>query len=237
MGERPRTWRKRSSSRERDTAAPAARSATVQRRSGSPCRSDKRGRQHRVAQGGDPAVVGRRRRRQVEPQHLDQHQLGQAGGDRVRAQVGRRRLLERVRDAGLHPAGGGPVGQGHDERRRQRPQRRVEQRILRVQVAADQVDPGAAPAVADRRQVIPRERIEQRVDRHRFGRGVAADRVPVAVGQHDHVALVGPVAHPVVGRHPARAAGDDVEQDDPLRAGVQRIGQRRPASIRRRSPR
>ena len=96
----------------------------------------------RVAQRGDPPVVGGGRGGEVQAEDLDQHQLGQPGGDRVRAGVGRRGLLERVVDAGLHPTGGGPLRRAHDERRRQGPEGRVEQRVVGVEEPADEVDAG-----------------------------------------------------------------------------------------------
>ena len=101
------------------------------------------------------------------------------------------------------------------------------------EVAAHQIDRVAAAAVAEQRDVVPGQRVEQsRIGTRLSGRG-AADRVAVAVGQHDHVACVGPVALAVVARDPARAAGDDVEQDQPLGARVQRIGQRQRRRLER----
>ena len=70
------------------------------------------------------------------------------------------------------------------------------------------------------------ERIEQRDDRHGLCGAVAADGVPVAVGQDDHVAFAGPVALAVGDGDPARSAGDDVEEDEALGPRVQRVGER-----------
>ena len=203
-----------------------ASSATVHRRAGLLVQQRERRREDRVAQGGDPAVVDRRRSREVDAQHLDQHQLGQAGRDQARRQVGRGHGVgERVVDAGLDPAGRGTARQADHEHRRQRPHRRVEQRVVGVQVAADEVGTPPATAVAEHRHLLPRQRVEQREDRHALGGRLAAHRVVVAVGQHDHVARVGPVAHTVVDGDPARPRGDDVEQRQPIGAGVERVGQ------------
>ena len=62
-----------------------------------------------------------------------------------------------------------------------------------------------------------------RIDTHSAG-VASADGVVVAVRQDDHVAFVGPVAIAVGARDPARAAGDDVEQDEALRARVEHAG-------------
>ena len=61
---------------------------------------------------------------------------------------------------------------------------------------------------------------------HAFGGRLPTEGVPVAVRQHDHVALAGPVSLPVCNRHPAGTASDDVEQDQSFGARVQRVGQR-----------
>ena len=52
-----------------------------------------------------------------------------------------------VGDAGVHPRCSGTARWADDEDRRERPQRRVEQRIFRVEVAAHEVDPLAAAAM------------------------------------------------------------------------------------------
>ena len=220
MGDRPSAWRKRSSSRERDTAAPAARSATVQRALWFVVEQRERRGQHRIVEGRQPSLVGRRGVGQVGADHLDEHQLGQARGQRVGAGVGGPALVDGVGDARLHPADGRSVGQPHDEHRREGAQRGIEERVGRVEVAAHEIGRGplrrrgarrAARARAGGRATIPIG--------HALGRLAAADQVAVAVRDDDHIALGGPVAGAVVGPgDPARAPGDDVEQDDPDRA-------------------
>ena len=171
-------------------------------------------------------MVGGGGRRQVHPEHLDQHQLGQPGRQGVGAHAGRCRFLEGQGDAGLHPAGGRPRREPDDEGEGEDPHGRVEQRVLGVEVPADEVGAGPSSAVVDRRQDVPRRRgVEQREDRHALGRCLAPDGVPVAVGQHDHVSLGGPMALAVGGRHPARPLGEDVEEDQAVGAGVERVGQ------------
>ena len=54
------------------------------------------------------------------------------------------------------------------------------------------------------------------IDRHAHGVGDAAHAVLVPVGQHDHVTPLGPVRLAALDRHPALAAGDDVEEQQPL---------------------
>ena len=138
-------------------------------------------------------------------------------------------MLERVGDARSHPTRRRAIGQTDDERGWQRAHRRVEQRILGVQVATDEFSAGPASTVVEQRQVGPWQRVEEGQDGHALGRGLAADDVPVAVGQDDHVAFGCPMTFIVLGCHPARASGDDVEEDESLRAGVERVreGERR----------
>ena len=124
--------------------------------------------------------------------------------------------VQRVLRCWPAPSPAAPGGQPDHERRREHPHRRVEQRVLGVEVAAHEVGAVAAAAVAEVRHGLPRRGVEQGHDRHHVGRRLTADGVLVAVGQHDHVALGGPVALAVGGRDPARAPGDDVEQDQPL---------------------
>lgn len=63
------------------------------------------------------------------------------------------------------------------------------------------------------------------IDTHSADASPAHD-VSVAVGQHDHVAVALPVALAVLDGDPARASGHDVEQDQPLGSGVERVGKR-----------
>ena len=188
MGDRPRTSRNRASSRERDTATSDASSATVHRRPGALCIDASAG-EHGVTEGGDPAVVDGRRRGQMDAQHLHQDELGEAGGDRVPARFGPARLGQGVLDAGSHPAAR-LVRRGPDhEDRRERPHPRVEQRVLGEEVAAHQVGRRPATAVAQAGHHGPGRGVDEGGDRHGFDRIVPRDRVPVAVGQDDHVAL------------------------------------------------
>jgi hypothetical protein len=55
----------------------------------------------------------------------------------------------------------------------------------------------------------------------------------VAVGHHDDVAFVGPVAHRVVDRHPARPGGHDVEERQPVGSGHERIRQHQRCRLER----
>jgi hypothetical protein len=57
--------------------------------------------------------------------------------------------------------------------------------------------------------------------------------VVIAIGQHDHVTLVRPVALPLVDGDPARPTGDDVEQDQPVSPGDTCIGQRERPGLER----
>jgi len=93
----------------------------------------------------------------------------------------------------------------------------VEERVLRMQIAADNVGAVAAAAVAQNGQHLPRRRREQGDDRHTLSRLEPADVVLVTVRQHDHVAGARPMSFAVcVERDPQRALGDDVEEDQPL---------------------
>ena len=135
-------------------------------------------------------------------------------------------FLERIGDARLDPSRRGTVRRTHDERRRQRPQHRIEQRVLGMEVAADDVGLRAAAAVADQRQVVPGRRIEEGADRNPFGRRFATDRVTVPVGEHDDVTLARPVPVTLVQGDPARTVRHDVEEDQSLGAGVKHVGDR-----------
>lgn len=95
-----------------------------------------------------------------------------------------------------------------------------------MQVATDEVDARTAPAVANHRQDFPRRQVEKREDRHALGRAFTTDGVFVAVGQHEHIPLAGPMADPILGRDPTRALGDDVEQDQSLRSRMEYAGHR-----------
>jgi hypothetical protein len=79
--------------------------------------------------------------------------------------------------------------------------------------------------MAKHRYHLPRQWVQQRENRDRHGGPLAAHHVVVAVRHDDHVACLGPVAHPVVDSDPARTGGDDVEQGQPIGTRDQRVGE------------
>ena len=133
---------------------------------------------------------------------------------------------ERVGDARLDPTRCRAGWHAHDERGGEDPHRRIEERVGRVQVTADDVGAFTAAAVPDDRKHAPRWGVHQVEHRHAIcGRGTA-DVVPVPVGDDDDIAGTGPVAFAVVARDPARPARDDVEDDQALGAGMEHAGDR-----------
>src|SRR6266496_772214 len=70
---------------------------------------------------------------------------------------------------------------------------------------------------------------EDRRDRHRCRRRDPAHRVLVAVREHDDVVAACPVPFSIGERQPAAAAGDGVEEDDPLSPRMEHPGERRAA--------
>jgi len=123
-------------------------------------------------------------------------------------------VLERIGDVGAHPVGGGSVGRAHHEHRREHPKAGIEQRVPRVQVAADHIGQVAARPVADHRHLPPGRHLQEGGYRDEAGVLYAAHAVLVAVRKHDDVATPRPVLVTVINGNPAGAAGDDVEQDD-----------------------
>src|SRR4051812_13959605 len=100
----------------------------------------------------------------------------------------------------------------------------MEERGVRVQVPAHDVGARAAPSVSEQRHHFPREWIEKSEYRHRFSIRLAAHRVVIAIGQHDHVSAVSPMTLTIVDGYPARAVGHDVEQDEALRPRMKSVG-------------
>ena len=127
--------------------------------------------------------------------------------------------------AWTHPAAA--RGQAHHEHGRQRPHRRVEQRIVGVQVAADEVGPCAATAVTEHRHHLPRQRVEQREDRHALG---AAPRRPSCSGRR----------RAARSRRPRRPSGAHRRRPRPSTTRGRRCGTgstaRRPGAARRPGP-
>ena len=104
-------------------------------------------------------------------------------------------LLQRELDVGAHPvrrpapSGGRTTNTGGKH-----PQVRVEQRVLALQVAADDVGQAAVGTVAQHRHAAVHGGWSRNVgDRHRLGLADPAHPVLVAVRQHDHVAGARPV--------------------------------------------
>ena len=113
-----------------------------------------------------------------------------------------------------------------------RPQRGSNSGSLGVEVAAHEVGPGAATAVPEGGDLAHGSGSSS-AGSARDSAGACRRSCVVAVGQHDHVTLLGPVPLAVLAGHPARPAGDDVEEDHALRAGVQRVGQRQRGGLER----
>ncbi len=67
-------------------------------------------------------------------------------------------MLERIH------AAAGPLGRTHDKDPWERAEPRLEQRMVTVQVAADDVGAGSPGAVTHDRQLCPRRRVEQAHD-------------------------------------------------------------------------
>ena len=180
-------------------------------------------------------MIGGRGGGEVQPEHLDEHQLRQPGRDDARARVRRRTIFERVVDARLDPSRRRARRHAHDERGREDAHCRIEQRVGRVEVAADDVGAFAAAAVTDDRKHAPRRCVHQLQHRDAIRRRRTADVVSVSVGDHDDITGAGPVPFAVVARDPTRPARDDVEDDQPFGTRMERAGGRRSARIRRRT--
>jgi hypothetical protein len=150
----------------------------------------------------------------MEAKDLDEQQLRQARHHDARTRWCRLGVLQRIGDVGAHPVGGGSVRRAHHEHRREDPKAGVEQRVPRVQVAADHIGQLAVRSVADHRHLPPGWHLQERGYRDEAGVPYAAHAVLVAVRKHDDVATPRPVLVTVVNSDPAGAAGDDVEQDD-----------------------
>jgi len=113
--------------------------------------------------------------------------------------------------------GGGTVRRAHHEYRREYAKAGVEQRILRVQVAADDIGQIAVSSVADHRHLPPGWHLQDAGHRDKIGIAHAAHAVLVAVRKHDDVAAARPMLITGVNGDPARAACNDVKQDDAVR--------------------
>ena len=150
MGERPSTWRNRSSSNDRDTFEEAASSATVHLRSGSRCRCDSAGARTGSRKAESHPRSGGGRGGDVQSKHLGQHDRRQRRQHlRVGAPFGG---LEHVPQTRLHP-GSRRAGRPDHEDRRQRGECRIEQRIVDVEIPADHIGPRATGAMSDDREL------------------------------------------------------------------------------------
>jgi hypothetical protein len=158
----------------------------------------------------------------VDAEHLGQHDRGEPRED-LGVAVAAFGGLQHVAEAGLHPRLG-RTGRAHDEDRREGGQGRVEERILDVEVAADDIRSLTSGAVSHDRQLRPWRRRHEVEHRDTPGMSAAAHLVLVPVRQHDHVALIGPVPLAVVDRHPATARRDDVKEQQALPPGPEQAG-------------
>ena len=226
MGDWPRICRNRSSSDEREAPTWPASVPTVQRRAGSLWIAARAGarmgsRRAAIQPWSIPGAVAR-----WGAQHLGQHELGKTSGERVGREVRqRRRVRQRIVDAGLDPPRRRTAQQSHDEDRGQRPEGGVEEGIGGVQEAAHHLGTPPAAAVAEKWHLGPWQRVDQGQDRDALRRALATHDVVVRIGQHDDVARVGPVANAVVDRDPARSRGHDVEQRQAVRSRHDRVGE------------
>ena len=143
-------------------------------------------------------MVGRRRGREVQPQHLDQHELGQPRRDqRSGSRFDGDTLLQRVVDARLHPAAaadrraGAPRTPGGNAR-----SAGSNSGSSRVEVAAHEVGPRGHRRRGAARHHVPRQRVEQREDRART-RPVASPPITCwsPYGMTITSPALGPVAH------------------------------------------
>jgi hypothetical protein len=135
-----------------------------------------------------------------------------------------RGCLEGVGDARVEPALCRSRWRSEDESGRKCPKAWLEERVVRVQEAADNVCASAACAVADDRELVPRWRCDHAGDRGGDGWLDASHQVSVAVGKHDDLTGVRPVPLAVGRSHPASTVRHDVEEDQSLRSGAQHAG-------------
>ena len=112
------------------------------------------------------------------------------------------------------------------EQRRQRAYDRVEDRIITVQVAADNARAASTTAVADDRKLLPRRGWQERCDWHRRNQFSTAHDVLLTIREDNHVTLTNlePVAR--VHGDPTTAFSDDVEQNQPFGTWPEDAGKR-----------
>ena len=165
----------------------------------------------RIAQAGEPAgVLGRQELHEI-PQHLDEHELGEAREQRRRAGARARGLRDRELQEPVQ--GGRPVPSlaPPAQHLRQAGGKRIEHGLVAMHEAAHEPGHRSPSPVPHDRQLLRRDRGQQPADRRRHHRVVAGQHVRVAVRVHDDVAFVEALG--AVEQRDAASRRDRVEGD------------------------
>jgi hypothetical protein len=101
-----------------------------------------------------PPRLVTRRRRQMKLENLHQKQFWDRGWRLETIHRYKRGLLHCISDARAYPIPGRTLGRSHHKDRRQRPQPRVEQRVITDEVVADDMGSGAVSAVPNNRHSL-----------------------------------------------------------------------------------
>ena len=183
------------------------------------------GADHRVVERGEPAHFVRGQALHVLAQDLHEHQLGQARQHGAAARVGAGGLAGGVADGAGQPVVDRGAAGAHRHQRRQMAQQGMEQQLVALQEAADNLGAAAGAAQLDPQDVGPGQWRQQLLGRDAGRRVASMQDVAVAIGQQHGIARLQPDRLGVLQLQPAAASGDDVERDDVLAEKRQQMGQ------------
>src|SRR6266542_6462375 len=120
---------------------------------------------NRIMHSRQPTSQLWRRVVDVQLQYFEEKKLSQPDRQSSCMRVLAVRCIKRILDAGRDPGGFRPGRRSDAEKCRQRAHDRVEDRIVTVQVAADNARAASATAVADDWKLLPRRDWQERCDR------------------------------------------------------------------------
>src|SRR6266542_5839722 len=111
---------------------------------------------NRIMNGCQPTTQPWRRALDIQLQYFEEEQFSQPDRHPSFARAAGVRCIECILNAGRHPGGFRSGWRSDTEERRQRPNDGVENRIVTVQVAANDARTASATAIADHWKLLPR---------------------------------------------------------------------------------